>query len=177
MAGNNGKITLDAAKMKLSSHSPSPVPPKLSKPPTMTDIYDLIRSTKRENDNNFAKMDKNFEEIVTSLDNIKVNILANTAEIDTMKKTLDSHTDQISRLQTDQANHQAAYDEQVKINDTLRANLTELKTTINYLQEKQAKEDREKRRNNLIIQGLPENNRNVRVDVKDLLAVGCENEG
>ena len=138
--------------------------------PTVADLYKLMKVTKSENSTNYNSLKTQLTGMDNKLLQIKSDISKNEKSIASLSVSTNSNTNQITTLDERVKTAEKFIDDQAALNRDLVNELRACKKEMNTIKEKQDKAEKERRKRNMIIHGVPENkDRHPRTIIQELL--------
>ena len=125
--------------------------------PTVADLYKLMKATKSENSTNYNSLKTQLTGMDDKLQQIKSDISKNEESIASLSVSTNSNTNQITTLDEQVKTAEKFIDDQAALNRDLVNKLRACKKEMNTIKEKQDKAEKERRKRNMIIHGVPEN--------------------
>ena len=120
-------------------------------PPTLADLYKLMKATKSENSTNYNSLKTQLTGMDNKLLEIKSDISKNEKSIASLSVSTNSNTNQITTLDEQVKTAEKSIDNQAALNRDLVNKLRACKKEMNAIKEKQDKAEKERRKCNMII--------------------------
>ena len=138
--------------------------------PTVADLYKLMKASKSENSTNYNSLKTQLTGMDNKLLQIKSDISKNEKSIASLSVSTNSNTKQITTLDERVKTAEKFINDQAALNRDLVNELRACKKEMNTIKEKQDKAEKERRKRNMIIHGVPENkDRHPRTIIQELL--------
>ena len=138
-------------------------------PPTLADLYKLMKATKSENSTNYNSLKTQLTDMDNKLLQIISDISKNEKSIASLPVSTNSNTNQITTLDERVKTAENFIDNQAALNRDLVNELRACKKEMNAIKEKQDKAEKERRKRNMILHSVPENkDRHPRTIIQEL---------